>query len=112
MWHPSDLCCPSCESDEVCPLNEEGSSWICKSCLTTWVWSDDEEKLGKLQELIDAALLDCPMKFFKDLSAASYYLELLSEGLISPEEGRRKIIYHLREAQSPADWINLIQDST
>jgi hypothetical protein len=111
MWHPSDLCCPSCESEEVCPLNEEGSSWICERCLTTWLWSDEESSLLKLQELIDAALLDCPMSIFEDLRAASYYLDLLKEGLIGEEEAKRKITRHLSEAQSPPDWINLVKDS-
>ncbi len=43
-WHPADLCCPRCGSDEICPLNDLGEAWICKRCITTWVWVEAQEE--------------------------------------------------------------------
>jgi hypothetical protein len=111
MLHPFNLSCPACESDEVSPLNPEKSSWICENCLAKWLYPDDEaiRAMLKLQELIDAEIPDCQMNVLVELSAASYYLDLLSFGLISEDEAKRKIIFHLTKAQSPIDWINLIK---
>lgn len=40
-WHPADLCCPRCGSEQICPLNDNGDTWICELCFVTWIWEDD-----------------------------------------------------------------------